>query len=167
MDEPIDISIEFDDGFDRQIRSHGELFDPVSKLVFRVDETWISGDDVYCEVRAVGFFTQLLTALSELAQGETERRIRLYGDTYLAFHRSGDELSVAHRYTEAAIDDPDERLGVESEVVTELTQVGLAAIDGAEQVKERVLTVVDDSDQAKLHRLDSAIDTAQRQFERS
>lgn len=164
MSEPIDISIEFDDSFGRQIQNHGGLFDPVSKLVFRVGETWISGDDVYCEVRAVGFFTQLLTALGKLAEGETDQQIRLYGETYLAFHRDGDELTVAHRYSEAAIDDPDERLGIGAELTAKFNQVALAALGGAEQVSERVAAVIDDPNQSKLHRLNAAIDETQERF---
>ena len=164
MSESIDISIKFDERFDRQLRRHSGLFDPVSKLVLRLNKTWISGDEVYCEVRAVGFFTQLLTALNELAEGVTDKQIRLYGETYLAFHRDGNELTVAHRYSEAAIDDPEERLGIGTESTAEFSQVALAALEGAEQVSERVTEVIDDPDQSKLYRLDAAIDEAHKRF---
>lgn len=165
MNEHIEVGIEFDAGFDRQLWNHGGLFDPVSKLLFRVGDTWISGYDVYNEVRAVGFFTQLLTVLIDLAEGEANEHIRLYDDTYLSFDRSGDEVTVAHRYTKAAIDNPNERLGIESEAAVELTEVSLAAINGAEQVKERVTANISDPDQSKLHRLEDAIENARRQFE--
>lgn len=164
MIESINIGVKFDDSFDRQLQSHDGLFDPVSKLILHVGGTWISGDDIYCEVRAVGFFTQLLTALCELAEGETDQQVRLYGGTYLTFHRDSDKLTIAHRYSEAAINDSDERLGIGAESTAEFSQVALAALDGAEQVSERVAEVVDDPDQSKLYRLNKTIEEAQERF---
>ncbi|MFQ3275514.1 MAG: hypothetical protein ACI9LV_000778 [Candidatus Nanohaloarchaea archaeon] len=166
MSESIDIGIKFDDSFDRQLRRHEPLFDPVSKLILHLGETWISGDDIYCEVRAVGFFTQLLTLICDLdaAESETAGKIQLYDETYLSLRLESEKLTIEHRYNEAAIDNPDERLGIGAESTADFNQVALEALEGAEQVNERIAEVINDTDQSKLYQLNTAIEAARERF---
>ena len=164
MSEPIKISLRFGERFERQLRNHGMSLDPVSHLVLRLDGTWISGENAYNEVRAVGFFTELLTMLRDLDGGATNKKSLLFDDTYLSLSRDGSELTIGHRYSEAAIDDQKKRLRIATEATAELDEVALAAIEGAEQVSERVKELVDDSDHPKLTRLDERIEVARERF---
>lgn len=156
-DERTEVGIEFDEGFEEQLDGHEALFDPVSGLECRVGGTWISGESAAFEVRAVGFFTDLLDCLSELYESEGRKRIRLFDDTFLVFDRTDDGVRVAHRYSAAAIDDPDELLGIESEGTTEMEALGAAAVTGAKDLLDRLRTAGIPEEEPKVRRLRSAL----------
>lgn len=161
----VEIGIEFDEQFDKQLDQHEVLFDPVSRLRFRIEETWISGGSAYHEVRAIGFFTQLLTTLLALYEESDNEQIRLFDDTYLAFDRTNGEVTVGHRYTEDAINDPDEVLGIESEAAAPIDTLAEAAVLGAEELLDRVRRDGAPEDDDQLRRLQSTLQRLDRHLE--
>jgi len=161
----VEISLRFSERFDRQLRNQSGLFDPTSYLEVRIGDTYGSVDEFCCEVVAIEFFIDFLTSLCKIDKSENKEVVQLSNHyMHMPLHRDGDELTIALRYSEAAIDDPEERLEITKEATAELDEVALAAIDGAEQVSERVAAVLDDSDHGKLHRLDATIETARERF---
>lgn len=159
------IGVKLDNSFHAQLEQHQPLFDPVSKLVFRVSGTWISGDEAYSEVRAIGFFTNLLEALVSLDDGSEKEHLRLHSDTYLSFSRSGDDVTVGKWYSETAIENTDERLGIEPEATTRLEVLIDATVKGAEEVHDRVVDTRGTAGDEKVRTLREGIEQASKRIE--
>jgi len=115
----VEISIKYDEEFERQITGDGRSYNPLVDLRIRAGDTPISGPEKgYTGVYLLNFLGEALDAVEKIRRGEKKIIRTGDGSAYLVFEpKSESEVVFAKCFTKSGAEDPNERLPIETEVV--------------------------------------------------
>ncbi|MFC7205372.1 hypothetical protein ACFQJC_17820 [Haloferax namakaokahaiae] len=138
MTEPDEVEFDFrhNGGSPWHPEERGDDFDPKCGVALRIGETWIpgqnpSGDVAYFfDESEVSFLKRTLGVLKRLYAGETAITMHAGNQGFLHFEAVGDDhVRVSNHYSEEAIDDESERLGIENTGTCSLDTLAAATLD--------------------------------------